>query len=253
MTAAYRVDAHLPKHSAVRKGMKENSWGLPPPSESNGCVRTPSRPSTQATTAEYAACAMSGPAITSLALTALWRRQGKDYRKIPEPPPSSQRPQSCFSRGSRDSGRSLTNGTMPSSMDNLEKRCDQLLQGLVQDGADHWGMAQERQARLCDENRGLTRHSAKVRAETQQTLDALRAEGLEARKSAMTVTASAGWPNPIVSSTPIVYQSAYDRFYGQRESPHLAVAKQRAKSVMGFEKYAGLTQWGADISLEMRR
>merc|ERR1712151_209897 len=101
---------------------------------------------------------------------------GKPTQPLIPSTPKSTRPISCASRSSSRTPLNAKETT------HLDRRCDEVLECLVRDGAEDWGRAQERQSRLCDENRDLSHHSSKVRLETQNMADALRAEGIEPQK-----------------------------------------------------------------------
>mmetsp|Transcript_58486 Transcript_58486/g.163093 ORF Transcript_58486/g.163093 Transcript_58486/m.163093 type:complete len:254 (-) Transcript_58486:127-888(-) len=247
---AYRVEPHLPKHRAIRDGLKASRLGLPPPSESGTSVVSQS----SALTADPVKAFVTGPAATRDALGAVWRRQGLQfYRPQERRPPSSLRSTTPSrrpgTRGSLSRCSSAAAQARPaSSIDSLHLRCDTLLGKLMKDSAGQGGRGLERQAQLSDENYALLRHSSMVQSQTQQVADSLLGEVNGDIPPPPEV-----WPNPIANRVPPMYQTGYTRFFGLHDMEHLAMARQRAKSIGGHERYRTLSSWGADVTMEMNR
>lgn len=156
----------------------------------------------------------------------------------------------------------------------LERRCDKVLTALVCDSYT-WGRAQEKQARLLDENREMLRKSAKVRAQTAAETSS-SSRNIDACTSFLDSPSFAARGTNLIAR-PIAgsYETAYTRHFGfqgahdqhlssslgkrnitprsslgKKDFKKLARSLKSAKFVTGNERYRAISQWGAEPSVE---
>mmetsp|Transcript_39139 Transcript_39139/g.124263 ORF Transcript_39139/g.124263 Transcript_39139/m.124263 type:complete len:217 (+) Transcript_39139:171-821(+) len=166
---------------------------------------------------------------TALALGALWRRQGRAFLRETEwhpddryksVPPTPQTP----AGGSR--ACSMT-------MSSLDRRCDGLLEHLIQDGRG-FSLAQRSQAKLYDQNRALAQHDAEVRAACEGT-----------RRGQF---AGSGVPSGMWNQT---FHSGFSTTYGsfhpdaQHEDAHVLEGLRAKARFANTGKRQDFTKWGS--------
>merc|ERR1740121_305196 len=154
MTSQARITCYKPRHLQLYR-----SPSAPEPASRGG-----SRLTTPAALSDFAGDdAFSLRSQTTQDLETLYRRHcpypketesHPDQRVAPLPTASSRGGSSAHRAGDR-------------SLADMDRRCDNILKGLVQHGST-WTLAKRRQARLYDVNCDLARHSTDVRSATSR-------------------------------------------------------------------------------------
>lgn len=180
------------------------------------------------------------------AMRTLWDLQGIEMRKVQESAAhvapginALQRSQSAF--GNATCSAPGRDRVLSKSHD---KRCEEVLGRLVRD-SDHWGIVQERQARLLDTNRYLTRHSENVRRETKREVKSGTDLLNQTFSTSQDVWRSSRKPAAFASSVSFPTQSSTDLAYGVENLHRLAKQRCMAKTTTGHEKTAAISMWGS--------
>jgi len=224
------------------------------PSESGLSKGTEAR----ATRSSHSSRCPSPPAVltkaanpaTAKALNAIWEIQGIAYRRPGDPMFGLSCGLASPAGRSLSAPRCSTAGGHVHS-DELDQRCDDVMQSLLRDGKG-WGRVQERQARLLHENRYISRESAKVREEVGQEL-LESSKGMRACFSKKEQLLGKQLPSPILSPTRLSSDTVYRCNFGGENAKHLAGVKALARSDLGHQRASGISSWGAERTIVINR
>jgi len=224
--------------------------------------RTGASSSSQASGRSQSASSLPGAIDYGKAIRTLWDLQGSEFRK-------PQETAACVAPGitalhlSRSTSLpSTAPGLIRAPAKSQEKRCEEVLGALVCD-SDHWGKVQERQARLIDDNRDLSRRSEVLRRDTirdnkarnnllSQTFGASSQDMMRSKSSTYMHSQMMRSKSPtggsVQSSLSPPWQTSTDHAYGAENAWPSQRMRALAKEKQGHEKTRAFTLWGANAA-----
>lgn len=187
-------------------------------------------------------------------MRTLWELQGIEMRK-PHEEPGRIAPSILHSSLKRSAP-----STAPAPKQHVksrERRCDEVLDRLLTHcDSGKWGVAQEKQSRLFDTNRDLSKKNRDARLETRQGMEAsanfLSQSFGTSQDEWRSRVCEGSWQNrqeglPVPAfKTTISYpiESTVEVAYGAKHAHHLAGMRAKAKTTHGYEFSRGISKWG---------